>query len=186
MNDNRFEYFLNAVHYGIWRQQIKIALSIDRILDIILYKIIKYFLPKKYYKDSFVKNCEKRKIESKEFIDGENSSLCIGMANHWFGYLYSCYPSYISFVILGLTLSRDIYLNGIVAFLVILAPIGLFYIPAYRAVFSKDRYLKYFKKFEKEDAHWHKKWGRITTLFCIGAVAAALLGIVSMIAIAES
>lgn len=25
MNDNRFEYFLNAVHYGIWRQQIKIA-----------------------------------------------------------------------------------------------------------------------------------------------------------------
>ena len=42
------------------------------------------------------------------------------------------------------------------------------YIPVYKAVFSNNRYLEYFKEFEKENRAWHRKWARITTAFCIG------------------
>lgn len=70
--------------------------------------------------------------------------------------------------------------NLIVAMAIIALPIGLCYIPAYRAVFSKDRYLKYFKQFEKEDEQCHKKWKRITWVFCIGSVVFAIGGIFAM------
>lgn len=70
--------------------------------------------------------------------------------------------------------------NLIVAMTIIALPIGLCYIPAYRAVFSKDRYLKYFKQFEKEDEQWHKKWNRITWVFCIGSVVFTIGGIFAM------
>ncbi len=52
-----------------------------------------------------------------------------------------------------------------------------FYIPAYKAVFSKDKYLKYFKEFEKKDINWHRKWICITILFCIGAIIMTIIGI---------
>ena len=37
-------------------------------------------------------------------------------------------------------------------------------------VFSNYKYLEYFKLFEENDEQWHKKWNRITTVFCIGAI----------------
>ena len=61
--------------------------------------------------------------------------------------------------------------------LLIALPIGLGYIPAYKAVFSNDRYLKYFKQFEKEDNLWLKKWKRIMMVFCVGSIVAIILGI---------
>lgn len=65
----------------------------------------------------------------------------------------------------------------------IFSPIGVCYIPIYKALYSKDRYLKYFRKFEKEDVQWHRKWSRITTLFCVGAALMFIGGIVAMILI---
>lgn len=55
--------------------------------------------------------------------------------------------------------------------------------PAQKAVFTKDRYIGFFDRFEKEDEHWHKKWSRITTLFCVGAVLMFVGGIGAMILI---
>ena len=59
-------------------------------------------------------------------------------------------------------------------------PIGICAIPAYNAVFVKDRYLKYFKKFEKKDERWHEKWKWITFLFVIGGIATAFMGLAVM------
>ena len=56
-------------------------------------------------------------------------------------------------------------------------PVVICYIPAYKAVFTKDKYLKYFKQFEKRDDSWHNKWKWITIAFCIGSVVVSLLGI---------
>ena len=67
-----------------------------------------------------------------------------------------------------------------VAIAIIALPVGLCYIPAYKAVLSNDRYLKYFKQFEKEDAKWHKKWKQITWGFCIGSVVFTIGGIFAM------
>ena len=63
-------------------------------------------------------------------------------------------------------------------------PICISYIPAYKAVFSDDRYLQYFKQFEKEDEAWHKKWKRRTIAFCVGSVITTLLGMAAAFAIA--
>ena len=71
-------------------------------------------------------------------------------------------------------------INEIIAIAIIALPVGLCYIPAYKAVFSNDRYLKYFKQFEKEDAKWHKKWKQITWGFCIGSVVFTIGGIFAM------
>lgn len=58
----------------------------------------------------------------------------------------------------------------------VMIPIELAYIPAYKAVFSNDKYMKYFKKFEHEDEQWHRKWKRITIIFCLGGVVTIILG----------
>ena len=57
------------------------------------------------------------------------------------------------------------------------------YIPAYKAVFTDSRYLKYFKQFEKEDNRWHKKWTLITWIFCVGGIVIEIFGIITMMAI---
>ena len=55
--------------------------------------------------------------------------------------------------------------------------------PAQKAVFTKDRYIGFFDRFEKEDERWHKKWSRITTAFCLGAVVMTVAGIAAMWAV---
>lgn len=93
---------------------------------------------------------------------------------------------YFAFVILGLLSKNDIYLKGLLAWIVLLIPMALGYIPAYMAVFYKDRYLKYYKIFEKKDAKWHKKWKHISNAFCIGGILMFILGVATMIAIGDS
>ncbi|WP_289861582.1 hypothetical protein [uncultured Muribaculum sp.] len=70
-------------------------------------------------------------------------------------------------------------MNTFVILVIFAIPVGICYIPAYKAVFSNDKYLKYFKLFEKEDEHWHKKWKRRTIAFILGAIASLLLGIIT-------
>ena len=65
---------------------------------------------------------------------------------------YSGYSIFLSFVLLGIPDGLFGGVNEIIAIAIIALPVGLCYIPAYKAVFSNDRYLKYFKQFEKEDA----------------------------------
>ena len=59
-------------------------------------------------------------------------------------------------------------------------PTVLCYIPAYRAVFLNDKYLKYFKQFKKEDKEWRKTWKARTIAFCLGSVFVTILGIAVM------
>ena len=184
MNEQKFEYFLNAIHYGIWRK-IASDSSNDKIVSFIWFRVFILFVPKKY-RFKFIRNCKRREKESKEFLRNRDYGFCIGMANHWFGYLYSCYPMYFAFVILGLLSKNDIYLKGLLAWIVLLIPMALGYIPAYMAVFYKDRYLKYYKIFEKKDAKWHKKWKHISNAFCIGGILMFILGVATMIAIGDS
>lgn len=97
-----------------------------------------------------------------------------------FGYLYSGYPAFLSFILVGFYFRSCEEMNYLVVLAIASIPIGICYIPAYKAVFTKDRYLKYFKQFKKEDEHWHRKWKRITITFCIGSILMTLLGILAM------
>lgn len=57
---------------------------------------------------------------------------------------------------------------------------SLRHIPAYKAVLSNDVYLKYYKKFKKKDAKWHRKCKWMTVFFCIGSFFAMALGFFAM------
>ena len=179
MNRDKFEYFLNAVHYCLWLNEKKRGHFISKIMDTILSPIPKFFFTKKR-KERFYKNIKDNQQQFDELFYGKNASFSIGWAHHWFGYFYSCYSAFIAFIVVGIA---NRLLGKLDMFLFLLffgIPIGILYIPAYRAVFSGDKYLKYFKEFEKKDDQWHKKWKRITIAFCVGSIISAVAGFFCM------
>lgn len=119
-----------------------------------------------------------------DFKYGKKIGLSISVAHNMFGYFYLGYPLFISFVLGGISLREFGDLSSLAKLIILSIPIGLCYIPAYKAVFSNDRYLKYFKQFEKEDERWHKKWKWITIAFCLGSIIVTILGICFAFAIA--
>ena len=173
MERNRFEYFLNAVHYFIYLEEIWSNKKIEKII----LSFFSILFSEKYMQKI---NDRQKNKELKDFRYGNKWGLSIGVAHYWFGYFYSGYFMFLSFVLLGIPDGIFGGVNLIVATAIIALPIALGYIPAYRAVFSKDRYLNYFKQFEKEDEQWHKKWKRITWVFCIGSVVFTIGGIFAM------
>ena len=120
-----------------------------------------------------------QKIMNKFYYDKE-VGYHIGWAHHWFGYFYSCYSGVLSFIIFGIILHFWGMINRFVILFFIGIPIFICFIPADKAVFSNDIYLKYFKEFEKEDEQWHKKWKRRTWLFCIGGCLMTIVGVACM------
>ena len=179
MERNKFEYFLNAVHYCIWLNDMKFGDFMGRIVNTLFSPIPKYLFTKEYKKKYYERLSEEQKKIDKFFYDKE-IGYHIAWAHHWFGYFYSGYFMFLSFVLLGIPDGIFGGVNLIVATAIIALPIALGYIPAYRAVFSKDRYLKYFKQFEKENEQWHKKWKMITWAFCIGALITMAIGFFCM------
>lgn len=85
MNRSRFAYFLNAVHYCIWLNDIKFGDFIGRIVDAVLSPIPKLFFTKKYRKKYESRLPQAQKIMNKFYYDKE-VGYHIGWANHWFGY----------------------------------------------------------------------------------------------------
>lgn len=178
----KFEYFLNAIHYCLWLSDIKFGDFMGKIVDVLLSPVPKYLFTKEYRKKYYERLSEVQTTKEKFFYD-KKSGYHIGSAHHWFGFFYSGYPGYIGFIIIGLLIGgcanfKEIYL------LTYAIPVGLCYVPAYKAVFSNDRYLKFFNEFEKEDDAWHKKWKRRTIAFIIGSIAITLLGIATTFFIA--
>ncbi len=179
MNNGGFKYFLNAIHYCLWLGDMKFGDFMGRVVNILLSPIPKYLFTKEYKKKYDERLPTAQKKIDKFFYDKE-TGVHICWAHHWFGYFYSGYPAFLSFILVGIADKKLESLNVLTFILLFGIPIALCYIPAYQAVFTKDRYLKYFMQFEKEDEQWHKKWNRITWLFCIGSVVFTIGGIFAM------
>ena len=175
----KFEYFLNAVHYMIYKEQVWSSKKIQKTVNYLISIIIKIPFIGKYKKE----NNEQELKELNKFYYGKESGLSISVAHHLFGTFYSCYPMLLSFIFIGFIIRYCNEGQNIAIFMASFIPIGICYIPAYKAVFAKDHYLKYFKQFEKQDDHWHKRWKRITLLFCVGSVLMFFisLGVVTLI-----
>ena len=181
---NGFEYFLNTLHYCLWLIDGHLGNYIEKIVNILLSPIPKLFFTKEYQK-----KCEERLAKSQNdynrFFYDKKTGYHIGWAHHWFGFFYSAYPGFFSWILIGIADRIFGDLNEILFLLFFGIPIGTCYIPAYQAVFTDDKYLKYFKKFEKEDNLWHKKWKRITIFFCVGAILIEVIGFYCMTIIAS-
>ena len=175
--NNKFEYFLNALHYNLYLAEVWTNKAINRLAD--KSRAMKCRLPF-IYKDVQIEN-KKRTKEMNDFLYSDKTGLSICFANHWLKHFYACYTGFFSFVLLGLLFRFYGEVNHLIIYSVVAVPIILGYIPAYKAVFAKNRYLKYFKQFAKEDTQWHKKWKVITFAFCIGSIVMILLGVGTML-----
>ena len=178
MNNKKYIYYLNAVHYCLFLREKLSNNKVNIYMSEVICYLSKTFSFENYYKTRKEKLDKDKKFE--DFMYGEKVGFSIGWANHWFGYFYSCYSSFIAFIVVGIANRLLGSLNMVLFLLFFGIPIGLLYIPAYRAVFSKDRYLGYFKLFDKKDEKWHKKWKHMTIAFCMGSIIAAAAGFFCM------
>ena len=72
MNRSRFAYFLNAIHYCIWLNDIKFGDFIGRIVDVVLSPIPKLFFTKKYRKKYESRLPQAQKIMNEILNTGNN------------------------------------------------------------------------------------------------------------------
>ena len=173
---NKYVYFLNAIHYCIWLNDMKFGDFMGKVADTIFSPVQKNLFTEKFRK-KYNERKAKQQSEIDNFFYNKRNGYHIGWAHHWYGYFYSGYPAFFSFILVDMADKHFGNLNTIMFALLFALPIVVCYIPAYKAVFTKDRYLKYFKQFEKKDEHWHKKWRWITVAFCMGSVTFAFLGL---------
>lgn len=154
------EEFLNRIHYGL------------------------FLWMKEMFRNAILKNVSRKKLknEIKIFysICDPKEGYIIGFANHLFGYFYSGYSLFFSFILFGIKGMLCEIDDKVLTLIILGVPVFIGYIPAYRAVFTNDNYLKYYKKFEKKDARWHKKCKWITVAFCVGSILATTLGFLLM------
>lgn len=178
--DFKFEYFLNAIHYNIYLEEVWTNKKVNKLVNGLFAVIFRIPFIRKYRK----KYDGQKAKELDDFYYGNKAGLSISVAHYCFGYFYSGYSILFSFLLGGFALRELGNLSNVTKLAILAIPIGLCYIPAYRAVFAKDRYQKYFRQFKKEDKHWHRKWKRITFAFCIGSIVTTILGICAAFAIA--
>lgn len=176
---DKFKYAMNAIHYSIYREQVCVGKKLDDIIFKLYSMTLKHCLTQRI-KFKIYRRCIRNFQETDDYMYGEKFGHSIGMAHHIFGYFYSSYPLFISCICLGIAnrISRGI--TGLPAIIIIAIPVAFGYIPAYKAVFSNDIYLKYFKKFRKKDERWLQKWKWITIAFCIGGILTVALGFYCM------
>ena len=170
MRGDRFAYFLNVMHYCIWLH----AISYSNFMHKLVFGSIR-LLPgicvQGIVRRDFMLIWQCVNSNYMSFKYDKKKGLYIGWAKYKFDYIYSCYPGFLSFVILGLIYKNYGAVNHVIAMTTLLVTIVICYIPAYKAVFADNRYLKYFKEFETKGKKWHKKWKRITIVFCFGGFA---------------
>lgn len=145
----KFEYMLNAILYSLYCGRVH---SIKRQTKIV-YKTFLSALRMPFlsrWKNQLGPLIAKNMKASESNLYNKRGSTSIGMAIRMFGYFYSGYPSLVSLVLAGASIRVLHKFDLLVVVLAIGIPIGICYIPAYKAVFSNDRYLRYFQQFERE------------------------------------
>lgn len=156
IDNNRFAYFLNAILYCIWRGDIRVGHVLYKVIGGFLLVFATLFLTKKY-KGRLCAHLANHEKETHDYFYNKKSGFHIRWAHHRFGMFYLCYSVFLSFVIAGILLRNFVAVINPTLFIIIsIIPIVVSYIPAYKAVFTDSRYLKYFKQFEKEDNRWQK------------------------------
>ena len=173
MTKEQFEYSLNAILYCMWLIGLKQnTTSINRfkaifvpLTDFLTTKIIKKFHERLKKAKKNLKHFIRKKIMASRFL--AQFTTWIFLLN-----VSVVYWSYIRRYI------YTIYVSGCKSYMVLILPaipIGIAFLPLNKAVYSHDKYIGYFKRFEKENEQWLKKWKLRTILFCIGGILIDIL-----------
>lgn len=150
----------------------------QKAVSALLSPIVKYLFSSAY-RDKFYSRQATNLKEWDDYSNNPKGGWNFIIAHNLFDFLFACYPGLLSFILaaLAIRIFDDFNFLTILAFIL---PVACAFIFADRAILKKDRYLEYFKIFEKEDEQWHRKWSRITTVFCIGAVVMTIASIAAM------
>ena len=176
----KFEYFLNAVHYCIFLSQLRLNAFFDKYVGLPFARMLEFFMSEKG-KRRFRLNQQRSKKELDDFFCSKEAGFCIGLAHHFFGYFSTCYLGYFSFTFCGLYkyLTGE-FSHGLLKVIIMGIPIAIGFVPFHKAVFAGDRYLEFFREFEKRDEVWRRKWKWITVAYCVGGIIVAVLGFFTM------
>lgn len=178
----KFEYFLNAVFYCMWRFDMRFSELSEVIFFGFINAFCSIFLPER-----FLQKLKDRQIAAKQQLetichDVEYGINVIYLARFLY-FLSVGYAGFLTFLILGIVWNIDNNTSRLIDMLVVLMTYG----PALEivdwTVIDNSRYLRFFEEFTQEDEAWHRKWNRITLLFCIGSVLSTVLGIASALLI---
>lgn len=166
----KFFYFLSAIYYCLWRFDIKLDKAIEKSLEIIWYPI--WLITPEGIKENYRENKALRQMNRyniKNVPNGfEDRYLMVACM------LYVCL--FTSFIPFGFILKFHVEYNSFIGLILGLIPVVITCIPLYKVVFRKEVCIKYFKKFEKKDKRWRRKWEKITFAFCLGSIFSAILG----------
>lgn len=162
----KFNYTLtlNIILFCIF----KFFIVIDLCLNNVFYHIFTMLSFTKKHKGEYLSRMAKfNRYNIAKAYDYEGKNICY--ANTFFGAFYCGYSYFFIGSIFGTLVRLFGEFHGIVVYLIPIIPIAVWWYPAQRAVFYKDRYLKYFKQFEKKDnaysGEYHPVVPAITTQF---------------------
>ena len=172
----KFYYILNIIHYILYLFFIKFDILFAVPIYYSFYVLLKYCLPKKINVKYIDRLNEANETGSKIFRDPKDGS-CIGWANTFFGMLYCNFFMIPIGILVGLITKLFGMPHPVIYMGVVIMVIAFGWRTPRKAVFDNDRYLKYFKKFEKESKQWHRKWALITVAFCFCSLLSAAFGI---------
>ena len=184
--NNKFEYFLNAVHYSMWCLGSKAKMSFEKRIAMTLYYIMPYLLPSEK-RAKYLNRQKKFEHDFDNAFGNPRNGFYVLRTHHLFVFFCATYPGVISSVMAGYIIKMGLDgLNRLLLILAIAIPVIIGTIPTHKAVFNNDRYLEYYKIFEKEDARWHRKWRWIMIAFCACSVMSIVASIFIAITIAMS
>lgn len=173
--EQKIEYLLNAVCYFLFRFRIRAGKCFDSVF-FGFFTCLGFWLPKKFRVKYYARNAEAKESLYLSLC-AKKHGIAVHFAEHTLIALLIFYFSLPTGLILGIL--TNIYFFPPLIFLSVIAlTLSVhFWFPYKKMVFKDYRYLKYFKKFEKEDKQWHRKWALITVAFCIGSLLSAAFGI---------
>ncbi len=176
----KLEYFLNAVHYCIYLEECWSQRIVNKFFKKLLSPIPKYLFTDSY-REKYYKRLESQQKELDDYFFSKEAGQSIGLAHHLFGYFSTCYLGYFSFTFCGLYkyLTGE-FSHGMLKVIIMGIPIAIGFVPFHKAVFAGDRYLEFFREFEKRDDVWRRKWKWITVAYCVGGIIVAVLGFFTM------
>ena len=182
----KYAYFLNAIYYSISKIFIKIDTTIDSVLNSIIYNFLRVVITI-FFRNRLRAKYLDRAEQTRERVIRSRYIGKYGTkpeAERIFSGVSCSHIILPTGVTIGILTKLHGVLNPIVYMPIIVVMVAIAWYPVRKAVFDKDRYLKYFKKFEKKDKQWRRKWMLITIAYFVLNILCVVIGIYLFFAMA--
>lgn len=176
---NKLAYYFNALYYLAWDCWRINLIKGSKVFDCLFGPLFRLFINPnrsqrdivRYYKDSF---------------NNENGSYFPLFKNRFLS-AYGALNFPVILTMMALTMPYVLSPWGGVWVIIAtaIASVVLCYFPVYKYVIIHDRYLPYFRIFERKDKAWHKKWRIIGYLFWLLVPLMVAVGVILMICISN-